>query len=58
LNQDGRAPISTHPASAHKHAALQNVPKNGQASAHRCPTKRRHHGRALANSMRFASNSA
>jgi hypothetical protein len=26
LNQDGRAPISTHPARAHKHAASQLVP--------------------------------
>src|SRR3954447_9599391 len=59
LNQDGRAPISTHPASAHKHTALQNVPKNDQASAHRCLTKRRHHVRcALTNSARSLSNSA
>jgi hypothetical protein len=28
LNQDGRAPISTHPARAHKHTALQTVPTN------------------------------
>jgi hypothetical protein len=26
LNQDGRAPISTHPARAHKHTAPQLVP--------------------------------
>jgi hypothetical protein len=30
LNQDGWAPISTHPARAHKHAATQTVPKNHQ----------------------------
>jgi hypothetical protein len=32
LNQDGRAPISTHPARAHKHIALQTVPTNRRVS--------------------------
>src|SRR4051812_10372947 len=32
LNQNGRAPISTHPARAHKHAAPQTVPKKHQAA--------------------------
>jgi hypothetical protein len=32
LNQDGRAPISTHPARAHKHAAPQTVPTNHQVA--------------------------
>src|SRR4051812_18911751 len=31
LNQDGRAPISTHPARAHKHTAPQTVPTNHQS---------------------------
>jgi hypothetical protein len=32
LNQDGRAPISTHPARAHKHTALQTVPTGHQVT--------------------------
>jgi hypothetical protein len=40
LNQDGRAPISTHPARAHKHTALQTVPTNHQGAAEKNATKR------------------
>jgi hypothetical protein len=32
LNQDGRAPISAHPARAHQHAAPQTVPNNHQVA--------------------------
>src|SRR4051794_40631541 len=39
LNQDGRAPISTHPARAHKHTALQTVPTNHQGVAKKTSLK-------------------
>src|SRR3954471_24665876 len=38
-NQNGRAPISTHPARAHKHAAAQTVPKKHQAAIEKCRAK-------------------
>jgi hypothetical protein len=39
LNRDGQAPISTHPARAHKHAAPQTVPKKHQAAIEKMPYK-------------------
>jgi hypothetical protein len=39
LNQDGRAPISTHPARAHKHTALQNVPTDHQVTVEKMISK-------------------
>src|SRR3954451_16179166 len=39
LNQDGRAPFSTHPARAHKHAALQTVPKKHRVAIEKTPCK-------------------
>src|SRR3954469_15237049 len=39
LNQDGRAPISTHPARAHKHVAPQTVPKKYQDFVEKMPLK-------------------
>src|SRR4051812_24229983 len=39
LNQDGRAPFSTHPARAHKHTAPQTVPKKHQDFVEKMPLK-------------------
>jgi hypothetical protein len=39
LNQDGRAPISTHPAHAHKHTALQTVPTGHQVTVEKMISK-------------------
>src|SRR3954451_18979320 len=41
LNQNGRAPMSTHPAHAHKHAASQTVPRKHQAAMEKTRTRRR-----------------